>query len=417
MINKDLIYSEEMKKVLFVIRELAGGGAERALSNIVMHFPKEWEIDILMNNKDYVEYPYCGNILTLNIPEPKDRNSVLYQARVILKRTHILRRIKKNNDYDACISFMDSSNIANILSGNKYCKTIISVRVQLGKDNSFTYQYIVKPMAKIFYNRADSVVAVSQGIQKELIDMIKIDKDKVHTITNGYDVEEIQHMAEQQSDNQIYHMLKNKFVYITSGRYSYQKAQWHLIRAFSKVASQCLDAHLVLMGKGEDEKYLRDLIISMQLEDRVTLLPFQKNPFAWLHVADVFVMPSMFEGYCNALCEALVCGLPCIATDFQSSAREILAPDTDVTYQIKEGIEYAKYGILTPVCSGKRHNENEVLEPAEEYLAQAMIKLHTDDKGIFMYYKKVAKERGLQLDINKKVQEWIELIEEQESVK
>ena len=41
------------KKVLFVIRELAGGGAERALSNITMNFPKDWEIDLLMNNRGF----------------------------------------------------------------------------------------------------------------------------------------------------------------------------------------------------------------------------------------------------------------------------------------------------------------------------------------------------------------------------
>ena len=46
------------KKVLFVIRELAGGGAERALSNITMNFPKDWEIDLLMNNRDFIDFPY-----------------------------------------------------------------------------------------------------------------------------------------------------------------------------------------------------------------------------------------------------------------------------------------------------------------------------------------------------------------------
>ena len=46
--------------MLFVIRELAGGGAERALSNITMNFPKDWEIDLLMNNRDFIDFPYRG---------------------------------------------------------------------------------------------------------------------------------------------------------------------------------------------------------------------------------------------------------------------------------------------------------------------------------------------------------------------
>ena len=45
------MYSDKMKKILFVIETLRGGGAERALSNIVTHFPHEWSIDILINDK------------------------------------------------------------------------------------------------------------------------------------------------------------------------------------------------------------------------------------------------------------------------------------------------------------------------------------------------------------------------------
>lgn len=401
-----------MKKVLFVIRELAGGGAERALSNITTHFPEDWEIDILMNNKDYIEFPYRGNILTLNIPEPKNRESILYQVRVILKRTWYLRRIKKENQYVACISFMDSSNIANILSGSRYCKTIVSVRVMIAQDKSFVYQYIVKPLARFLYNKANYVVAVAEGVRKELVEALGIEEKRVRTITNGYDVEDIKQQAVQNPENEE-NSFDGKFVFVTSGRYSYQKAHWHLIRAFSKVAELCEDVHLVIMGKGADKQYLDQVIRNNNLQSKVTLLPYQQNPFAWLAHFQVFVMPSMFEGYCNALCEALICGLPCIATDFQSSAREILAPDTNYEYQMTEGIEYARHGILTPVCSGKRYAGNEPLELAENCLADAMIKLYSDKKT-FEKYQRAARERGNQLDINSKVKEWLALIEEKE---
>ena len=79
----------------------------------------------------------------------------------------------------------------------------------------------------------------------------------------------------------------------------------------------------------------------------------QAEPFSILSRCSAYVMTSMFEGYSNALCEALVCGLPCIVTDFQTSAREILAPDTAVSYRNMGNVEYAEYGIIVPVCSGK----------------------------------------------------------------
>lgn len=402
-----------MKKILFVIRELAGGGAERALSNIMMHFPKDWEIDLLMNNEDYVEFPYRGNILTLDIPEPKNRESIIYQAWVIIKRIWYLRKIKKSNNYTACISFLDSSNIANILSGNKYCKTIVSVRVKISQDKSFVYQHIVKPLASALYNKADYVVAVAEGVKKDLVEELNIQEERVKTITNGFDVQEIEQQAMQEiEDTAILNKLDGKFVFVSTGRYSFQKAQWHLIRAFSKVSKECEKAHLLLIGKGADEDYLRNVIRENNLDDKVTLLSYQKNPFAWLNRCHVFVMPSMFEGYCNALCEALICGLPCIATDFQSSAREILAPDTDYTYQVTNGIEYAEYGILTSVCSGIKYKNNEPLEPAESYLAEAMLTMYSN-KELYEKYRDLAMERGKQLDINVKVQEWLSLVQKE----
>ena len=120
-----------MRKVLFVIASLHYGGAERALSNIMTHFPDHWEIDILINNETMVEFPYKGNLLSLSLPVFGDRKTPIYFLRETIKRARVLKKMKRVKDYDACISFLDSANISNVLSGNKYCKTIISMRLNM----------------------------------------------------------------------------------------------------------------------------------------------------------------------------------------------------------------------------------------------------------------------------------------------
>ncbi|MDE7430509.1 MAG: glycosyltransferase [Lachnospiraceae bacterium] len=395
-------------KILFLISTLANGGAERAMSNITMHLPDGVEADILINSISDHDFPTRARIISLGM-KPERKMGMLYQVEANIKRIIETRKLKKENNYDACISFMDSANMCNILTGNKCCKTIVSVRVSVIQDKTFMYRFLVKPMVRLLYNRADYVAAVAAGIKNELIEDLGIIPDKVRTITNGYDVSQIWEQAQELLELPCIPDLSIKYVYVTVGRYTSQKAQWHLIRSFAQVAAQCNDTILLIIGKGEEKEYLETLILRNGMENRIFLIPYRENPFAILNQCDVFVMPSMFEGYCNALCEALICGLPCVATDFQSSAREILAPGTPCTYHIREGVEYAEYGVLTPVCSGTRYKGIEPLESAEQYLRDAMISLY-QDRDLMKKYQEQARKRGQQMDIEQKVQEWLDLV-------
>ena len=168
-----------MKKVLFVIPYLVEGGAERALSNITTHFPPEWHIDILVNDDTVVDYSYKGTILTLGFTGKMRTDSVLFQFRVFLRRVRRLRDLKKNGDYQACVSFLDSANIANVLSGRRYCRTVLSVRISL-KQSAVKpqYKYVVNPLVKALYGFADKIVAVSAGIREELILDFGLKKEK-----------------------------------------------------------------------------------------------------------------------------------------------------------------------------------------------------------------------------------------------
>ena len=80
------------------------------------------------------------------------------------------------------------------------------------------------------------------------------------------------------------------------------------------------------MGEGELESYLKRLINKLNLQDNILMLGHSKNVYKYLKSSDLYVFPSIFEGFPNALAEAICMGLPCIATDFKTGAREIIAP-------------------------------------------------------------------------------------------
>lgn len=238
------------KRVLFVIPYLYEGGAQRALSNIEMHFPDDWEIETLVNSEYKKTFPVKGKVHTLGINQKPRTSSPIFQFRVFLMRIKVLRQLKKSGNYDACISFSDSASVANILTGKKYCRTIVSVRTSLISSNKLPkYKYIVTPLARLLYNYADKVVAVSEELKNELIYELDLKKNKVLAIPNGYDVVRIHELSAEPIDEVIADKIKGKKVICNIGRLSIPKGQGHLIRSFKKVHEVLPDAVLLIWGK------------------------------------------------------------------------------------------------------------------------------------------------------------------------
>jgi len=399
-----------MKRVLFVISYLDKGGAERALSNLTMNMPAEWEIDILVNSDKVIDYPYKGNIITLGVNQKPKTSSLFFQLLVFLKRVFFLSRIKRENGYIACISFLDSANIANILSGKKYCRVVVSVRSSLIQEGQLPqYKYVVNPLVKLLYDKADRVAAVSKGIAQELSQVFKLKADKICTIENGYSIEELVTLSRERLSEEEELLFKNKIVCIAVGRLTEAKAYWHLIRAYASVCDKIEDTILFILGEGELKGYLSELIQLYNLEEKVILLGFVRNPYKYMRKADFFVMSSMYEGFPNAMAEAMCLGVPCIATDFRTGARELLEPKLVSDEKDIREIRYAEFGVITPLCSGKKYY-NEKLEQEEDILAKAIEILCRDEK-IRNHYAAQSRKRSEELGIERVVKQWLRLIQ------
>lgn len=392
------------RKILFIISTLTGGGAERALCNITCALPEEVYADILVNYETEEDYAHKGHVISLGMPKRKNY-SLLYQFLAAVKRYSCLRKLKAKGGYDACISFMDSANIANVLSGKKHCRVILSERINLSGCTSFGYRHVVFPLAKLLYKKADYMVSLSKGVEEDLIRNFKLPKEKAVTIYNGYDLEAIQKSAQQSSAVPI---DKDNFYFISVGRLCEQKGQWHLIRAFSEVVKKHPESRLVLCGKGPYLEKLQQMVQEYGICDKVIFAGFQKNPFAIAAKCNVFVFPSLYEGFGNVMIENMACGLPVIATDFRSGAREILAPDTDYNKEQLTDIEYAQYGILVPVCKTAIDAAIEQIDQEEVILAKAMNRL-IEDQNLYNHYRQQSRKRAADFSIKNTVEQWLGL--------
>ncbi len=393
------------KKILFLITSLTGGGAERVVCNLSRVLEKDADIDILINSESDRDYPHGGHVLTLGMDFTK-KLTWSVQLKALLKRMSILRKLKKDGGYDACISFMDSANFANILSGRKHCKVIVSERIMLSQCRTKNYIRFVHPAVKLLYPHADVVAAVSKECALDLKRNFGIPKDKLTAVYNGVDLPFIKEMADKKPAVEL---EEDCFYFLNIGRLLQQKGQWHLIRAFSRVSRSHKNARLMICGSGSDEAYLKKLAKECGVSKEVIFVGFCDNPYAIASRCDAYVSTSLFEGFSNVLIEAMACGLPVISVDFKSSAREILSPDTSFEHKQMKGIERAEYGLITPQNSGIYREGSDPLEESESALVKAMELMIKDDE-LRKHYREKSLERAQQLSLENIAGEWLELV-------
>ena len=107
--------------------------------------------------------------------------------------------------------------------------------------------------------------------------------------------------------------VQNEKLILYTGRLSIEKGVDVLIAAFAALDS-ALSTKLYILGDGPETERLKQLIRHYQLEDRVRMHSAVDDVTGYLFSADIFVMPSHFEGLSNSVLEAMACGIPVIAT-------------------------------------------------------------------------------------------------------
>lgn len=377
------------------------------ISNITTNLPDEWEVDILLNSSDNIQFEYRGNIVSLQIKEPKNRMSLIYQIKVLIKRLYYLRKMKKTGKYMACISLLDSANVANILTGKDRCKTIITAVNMASNRNSRTYRWFVFPLIRLFYNSASVIIAQNDAIKNDLMNRFGITKTKYEIIYNGIDARQIEEIAKEDLAQDEEKIFTKERTVITAGRMAYAKGQWHLVRAFHLVTQKVQDAKLVIFGEGELKEYLQELVKEYKLEDSVYIKGFDNKLDKYIAASALFAFPSMVEGMPTVLLEAMTCETACLVTDFRSGAREIL--DYPLEGDIDSYTE-TDYGIIVPLCGEKLTTNKDPLEKNEIILAETIVKLLQDD-DLRKHFAKQAKIRSQFFDMENIIQQWIKVIE------
>ncbi|MFW5501585.1 MULTISPECIES: glycosyltransferase family 4 protein [unclassified Maridesulfovibrio] len=323
-----------LKGITMIIRSLMGGGAERVMSTMANH---------------WVAQGVSVTIITSIDPDLDAYSLDSRVKRVWLKPTdsflskfgfpwHIrsLRNAIKNEGHEMVVSFMDRTNIPVILSTRRMgVKVVIAERID---PRTQGYGRFKKMLMRMCYPCADAVSVLTHNVKQEWAEHF-LPARKVHVIHNPV-------LPLCTDEKCIPDWLPEKFM-CCMGRLHPQKGFDILLDLLPKVFTKYPDYSLVILGEGENRKDLEEQAERLGIADRVFMPGFIKNPHAIIQKSSLFVFPSRFEGFPNALVESMALGLPVVSFDcpsgpgylIESGYNGLLAPLED-SKALLDGIEY-----------------------------------------------------------------------------
>ena len=384
-----------MKECIFVvINSMYGGGAEHAASRLVTIFEERYKVIVIsLMPQTSQDYYFGSNIISIS----DSYKGSLWVQRIYRASRKIDELVAIYNP-KAIISFLQNANLCVTMGKNKV-KKIISIRNFLEAQYKGKKQLLWSILMKKYFIKADYIVSVSKLINEEMISVYGMPQEKCICIYNLYDVDEIVKLRCEELENDFRKFYETHRVISSMGRISEQKGHFHLIRVLKLLNEKQSDFGVVIIGNDKDPyaEKVRKLVKDCGLEKDVLFVGHQTNPYRFVSRSFCYVFPSKYEGFPNALVEAMACGVPVISADCKSGPREILTDNSD-------------YGILVDCDPAPFHYADENYTREELEIAEAISMFdssyETRDK-----YAKMAFERSKVFSKKNIIGEWYSIID------
>jgi glycosyltransferase involved in cell wall biosynthesis len=321
------------KRILLLIPYGAVGGMERLALTFYNRMKKQgYDVKVLKLIKLKTDIILFGDdelyLSEKDFSEMTFFQRMLFYLSIPFRFRHIIRKYKITDS----IGYGDMCNLFSSLSFTKENK-IASIHAQKSIEliNRTPLNRAYEWAYKNSYRNLNKVVCISEAIKDDLIKNCGYAfPNNLEVIYNPHDISYIkQSAAENVMTDEEVQLFKGKEVVLFLGRYSVQKAPWHLIRSFSLVANRNPNAHLVFLGSGEQNIYeqLLEIVQKYDLNERVTFLGQKSNPYPYLALAKVLVLTSYYEGTPNVIIESIALETPIVSTNCTKGIWELMCVD------------------------------------------------------------------------------------------
>lgn len=301
-------------KIVFFVGSLRAGGAERVAVNLANAWSSAGhEISLVTTFVAETSsfYEVSSQVDLLHLTQMLEGPSVpLLQP---VAKAIAVRKIVRNLKPDVVVSFLSNVNVLSILAcAFTDTPSIISERLHPGSSGNRYLEFA----CSIAYKFSSLLVVQTSRAASDALRLYR-GLERVVAIPNPLP----QGIERYTRSKRAHGDVGNRMIAI--GRLAQQKRMSDLIAAFSSCAANNPEWRLDIFGEGPLRDQLQAQIEELGMASRIAIRGITADPWSELETSDVFVLASEFEGFPNALLEALRIGLPTIVTDCPSGPREL----------------------------------------------------------------------------------------------
>ncbi len=331
-----------MKKIMFLIHDLMGGGAEKVLVNMVNNLnPEKYDITIKVLFDEGVHKNSFNDNIHYKYFMKKSFNGNKYFFRTMTPKFWY-KKVIGNEKYDIVVSYLEGT-CARIVSGCDDAKKVAWIHRERDEEG-YKVCFKNKKEADECYSSFDKIACVAGSLRDNFSKQCPC-FNSAEVLYNVNETDKIVELSKEEVEE------KDLFGDVTTiafiGKLIEEKGIFRLVNIHKRLIEENIPHRFLIMGVGEDGDKAKNILKENGIEKDFIFLGFQKNPYKYLAKSDMYVCSSFAEGFSTSTTEALVLGVPVVVTDC-SGMSEMLGDN--------------EYGIIT------KNDENALYEGIKDML-------------------------------------------------
>ena len=295
-------------KILFVVKDMR-------LTNGVASYVMNYYRELLKNNDIKIDFLEVTPISSPYYEEIQKNGSKLYKLPSYKKRIYkipsFLKKLYREEKYDIVHSNVINSATPIMYYAKKYGVPVRILHSHATQNGDSFFKSIIRyPFEKKALRNSNCYFACSNLAGE------KIFKNKnFFVINNAINIKKYEYNLNFRKKIRDKYRVKDKLIIMTAGRFTKQKNPWFIIEIVKQLTKTNIDFELWWFGNGELENEIKQLTKQTNTDKFIKFFGAVKNVNEFYSAADLFILPSFYEGLPVVGIEAQISGLQCLFSE------------------------------------------------------------------------------------------------------